>query len=47
MTIVIWIAIGIGCVIALVLGAFMEWYEHRDYYRTVKINKRELKNGRK
>ena len=43
MTLVFWIAIGIGCIIALLLGAFLEWYEHRDYYRTVKANMRRLK----
>ena len=43
MTLMVWIAIGIGCVIGLLLGAFLEWYEHRVYYRTVKANKRRLK----
>lgn len=42
MTLIIWILIGVGCVVALLLGAFLEWYEHRDYYRTVKANKRRL-----
>ena len=44
MSLLIWIALGVGCVIALLLGAFLEWYEYRDYYRIVKANKRRLKN---
>ena len=47
MSLVVWILIGIGCVIGLLLGAFLEWYEHRDYYRTVKANKKRLKEGEK
>ena len=47
MTLVFWILIGIGCVIALLIGAFLEWYEHRVYYRTVKANLRRLKKMNK
>lgn len=47
MILVIWIIIGVGCVVGcvipLLLGAFLEWYEHRNYYRTVKAKKRRLK----
>lgn len=43
MILVIWILIGVGCVICLLIGTFLEWYEHRDYYRTVKAKKRRLK----
>lgn len=47
MSLLIWIAIGIGCILGLLLAAFMEWYEHRVYYRTIEANKRRLKNESK
>ena len=47
MSLLIWIAIGIGCIAGLLSYAFMEWYENRDYYRTIKAIKRKLKEEEK